>query len=58
LTTAIELASVQPAELLAVTNHRLDVGCPANLVLFDLPGPDTEKLIIRGTMNAGRWCST
>jgi N-acetylglucosamine-6-phosphate deacetylase len=56
LTTAIELASVQPAELLGVTNHRLDVGCPANLVLFELPGAETEKLTIRGTMNGGVWC--
>lgn len=55
LTTAIEMASTQPAELIGVHDHRLDVGCPANLVLFDKPTADTTKLVIRRTMNRGEW---
>ncbi len=56
LTTAIEMASTQPAELIGATDHRLDIGCPANLVLFDLPAAETTKLVIRRTMNSGKWC--
>jgi N-acetylglucosamine-6-phosphate deacetylase len=55
LTTAIEMASTQPAELLGVHDQRLDVGCPANLVLFDKPTAETTKLVIRRTMNRGEW---
>jgi N-acetylglucosamine-6-phosphate deacetylase len=55
LSTAIEMASIQPAELLGIHDHRLDIACPANLVFFDLPGSDTTKLAIRGTMNRGQW---
>jgi N-acetylglucosamine-6-phosphate deacetylase len=57
LTTAIEMASTQPAELIGIHDHRLDVGCPANLVLFDLPTAGTTKLVIRRTMNRGEWTS-
>jgi N-acetylglucosamine-6-phosphate deacetylase len=53
LATAIDLASIQPARLLGINNHRLDVGSPANLVLFELPTADTTRLKIRGTMIAG-----
>lgn len=55
LTTAIEMASTQPAELIGVHDQRLDVGCPANLVLFDKPTAETTKLVIRRTMNRGEW---
>lgn len=55
LATAIEMASTQPAELIGVHDHRLDVGCPANLVLFDQPTAATTKLVIRRTMNRGEW---
>jgi N-acetylglucosamine-6-phosphate deacetylase len=55
LTTAVEMASIRPAELLGITNHRLDVGCPANLVLFDQPTPETTRLTIRRLMNQGVW---
>ncbi|WP_202921570.1 N-acetylglucosamine-6-phosphate deacetylase [Anatilimnocola aggregata] len=58
LATAVEMASTQPAALIGVTNHRLDVGCPANLVLFDEPTVGTTKLAVRGTMNSGDWCSS
>lgn len=53
LTTAIDMATAQPAELIGVTNHRLDVGCPANLFLFDQPTAETTKLGVRATMNNG-----
>ena len=58
LATAVEMASTQPAELLGITNHRLDAGCPANLVLFDLPGPETTRLTIRNVVNQGNWLRT
>jgi N-acetylglucosamine-6-phosphate deacetylase len=55
LRTAIDMATVQPAELIGVHDHRLDVGCPANLMLFDAPTAETTKLNIRRTMNRGEW---
>ncbi|WP_254507784.1 N-acetylglucosamine-6-phosphate deacetylase [Anatilimnocola floriformis] len=55
LTTAIEMASTQPAALIGRHDHRLDVGCPANLVLFDEPTAETTKLVIRRTMSRGEW---
>lgn len=55
LSTAVEMASTQPAELLGVRNHRLEIGCPANLVLFELPTAATTKLNILRTMNRGEW---
>jgi dihydroorotase-like cyclic amidohydrolase len=55
LTTAIEMASIQPAKLLGRHDHRLDVGCPANLVLFELPTAETTRLVIQRTMNQGAW---
>lgn len=55
LATAVELASTQPAELIGIKDHRLDVGCPANLVLFDEPAPETARLTIRNVMNQGSW---
>jgi dihydroorotase-like cyclic amidohydrolase len=58
LATAVEMASTQPAQLLGITNHRLDIGCPANLVLFDLPGPETTRLTIRKVINQGQLKST
>jgi N-acetylglucosamine-6-phosphate deacetylase len=54
LATAVEMASTQPAELLGITDHRLDIGCPANLVLFDEPGPETTRLTIRKVINQGK----
>lgn len=57
LRTAIDMATVQPAELIGVHDHRLDVGCPANLMLFDLPTAETTKLNIRRTINHGEWTS-
>lgn len=55
LSTAVEMASTQPAKLIGITNHRLDVGCPANLVLFDQPGPETTRLTIRNVLNRRTW---
>lgn len=53
LATAVDMASTQPAALIGMNNHRLDVGCPANLVLFDQPTRDTKKLVVRKTINGG-----
>jgi len=55
LTTAIEMASTQPAALIGRNDHRLDMGCPANLVLFEQPTAETTKLVIQRTMNQGEW---
>lgn len=55
LAIAVEMASTLPAELLGITNHRLDVGCPANLVLFDMPGKEATRLKIRSVFNRGDW---
>ena len=55
LTTAIEMASTQPAALIGVNDHRLDAGSPANLVLFDLAAAGATRLSIRRTMNSGEW---
>ncbi|MEX2174401.1 MAG: amidohydrolase family protein [Pirellulaceae bacterium] len=54
LATAIEMASSRPAALIGQPAHTLDVGSAANLVLFDLPAPDSAApLAIRATLNGG-----
>ena len=54
LPAAIAMASTRPAELIGVTNHTLDMGAAANLVLFDPPQADAlDRLVIRATLNHG-----
>lgn len=57
LEQAVEMASARPATLLAADDVRLEAGCPADLVQFDLPGDDVplphRSLAIRATINAG-----
>jgi len=52
LRTAVDMASSRPAELIGLPPARLEVGAPANLVLFDLPAAG-DPLQIRCTINAG-----
>ena len=51
LQTAIEMASLRPAELIGQTPSRLAVGSRADLVAFDLP--DTGPVRVRRTINRG-----
>lgn len=51
LAQAIELASFQPRRLLGLPCYFLEVGQPANLVLFDL---DEDRLLIRWTVLGDR----
>ncbi len=51
LITAIEMASIRPAELIGQTPARLAVGSRADLVAFDLP--ETGPAKVRQTINRG-----
>ncbi|MDA1050281.1 MAG: amidohydrolase family protein [Planctomycetota bacterium] len=51
LQTAIEMASIRPAELIGQTPAQLEVGSRADLVAFDLP--DTGPAKVRQTINRG-----
>ncbi len=53
LKTAIEMASVRPAELIGVFSQRLAVGAAANLVLFELPATDAGPIQVRATVLQG-----
>lgn len=57
LTTAIEMASIRPAELIGQTPVKLEHGAVADLVLFDLPnahgGGELGQLEVRLTVNKG-----
>ncbi|MBW8885507.1 MAG: amidohydrolase family protein, partial [Planctomycetia bacterium] len=52
LATAIDMASRGPAQLIGVENHRLEVGSPANLFVFELPDGENQPLKIRATYHA------
>jgi N-acetylglucosamine-6-phosphate deacetylase len=55
LASAVHMASTQPAELIGMHDHTLDVGVPANLVLFDLPMNEApDRLVVHVTINAGQ----
>jgi N-acetylglucosamine-6-phosphate deacetylase len=54
LTTAIDMASRRPAELVGLDHRGLEVGAPANLFLFDLPAAAGEPLRVRATINVGQ----
>ncbi len=49
LATAIDMASVRPAQLIGLDHPGLEVGAPANLFLFDLPRAPNDPLTIRAT---------
>jgi N-acetylglucosamine-6-phosphate deacetylase len=51
LRTAIEMASIRPAELIGLTPARITVGSRADLVLFDLP--EVGPAQVRQTINRG-----
>jgi N-acetylglucosamine-6-phosphate deacetylase len=53
LKTAIEMASVWPAQIIGLDHRGLEAGAPADLVLFDLPAGDNESLRIRATYHRG-----
>jgi N-acetylglucosamine-6-phosphate deacetylase len=57
LVTAIEMASIRPAELIEQTPVRLEAGSVADLVLFDLPHADDDgelgQLEVRATIKHG-----
>jgi N-acetylglucosamine-6-phosphate deacetylase len=53
LATAVDMASRQPAALLGLDARGLEVGAPADVVLFDLPAGPHEPLCIRRTLHAG-----
>ena len=66
LKTAVAMASGRPAELIGCPPCELKVGCPADLVQFDLPGKDLpdgpHQLEVRATVKSGEvvfgslWC--
>jgi N-acetylglucosamine-6-phosphate deacetylase len=54
LATAINMASVWAARLIGLDHPGLEVGAPANLVVFDLPAGPEQPLRIRETYIAGQ----
>lgn len=58
LRQALEMASVRPAALLGLRGGGLEVGSPADLMLFQLPGADGAeplgRLTVLATIKAGR----
>ncbi len=54
LETAIDMASVWPAKLIGLDHPGLQVGAPANLVVFDLPTDASGPLNIRTTYHQGQ----
>jgi len=54
LRTAVEMASLWPAKLIGLDHPGLNVGAPANLVVFELPKTATEPLQIRATYQQGQ----
>jgi N-acetylglucosamine-6-phosphate deacetylase len=54
LSTAIEMASLQPGRLIGLDHPGLEVGAAANLFLFDLPSDIGRPLKIRQTYIHGR----
>jgi N-acetylglucosamine-6-phosphate deacetylase len=53
LTTAVDLASLQPAELIGLDSGRLEIGAIATLTLFHLSDDLSQPLRIRATLHAG-----
>jgi len=53
LATAVDLASVRPAQLIDVPHGAFRVGAPADLIVFDVPTDNVSPLQIRATINAG-----
>jgi N-acetylglucosamine-6-phosphate deacetylase len=54
LTTAVDMASRRPAELIGLDHRGLEGRARADLVLFDLPESSSEALRIRATYNGGQ----
>ncbi len=52
LATAINMASLWPARLIGLEHPGLEVGAPANLLVFDLPLGPAQPLQIRATYHA------
>ena len=53
LPTAITMASTRPAQLIGQEPVALTVGAKADLILFDLPNADEDRIHIRATINDG-----
>lgn len=53
LAEAIQMASTRPAQLIGLEHPGLEVGAPANLVLFRLPADATSPLEIVSTLHRG-----
>jgi N-acetylglucosamine-6-phosphate deacetylase len=49
LATAIDMATIRPAELIGINGHRLEVGARANLFFFDLPQSEGDPLRVGQT---------
>lgn len=54
LATAIDMASLRPAQLIGLDHRGLEPGAMASLVLFDLPASSSEPLRIRATYQQGK----
>jgi N-acetylglucosamine-6-phosphate deacetylase len=52
LASAIDMASIRPAQLIGLDHPGLEVGAPANLFLFDPPGQNSDPLRIRAIHHA------
>lgn len=53
LAEAIDMASIRPAQLIGLDHTGLEVGAPANLVLFRLPADAKGPLEIAATLHRG-----
>jgi N-acetylglucosamine-6-phosphate deacetylase len=54
LRTAIDMASLRPAQLIGLDHPGLETGAPADLFLFDLPAAINEPLRVRATYHRGQ----
>ena len=50
---AIQMASSRPAELIGERPNLLRVGDPADLITFDLPGDDQDRIMLRSVIKSG-----
>jgi N-acetylglucosamine-6-phosphate deacetylase len=54
LSTAVDMASLRPLELIGHTPHRLEVGAPANFIVFRIAANEPkEPCQILATVNRG-----
>jgi dihydroorotase-like cyclic amidohydrolase len=53
LACAIEMTSLRPARLAGLPGSGLEVGSPADLIVFDMPEQPGRPLAIRSTWHRG-----